>query len=855
MDALLALPTLQARLSVLAGRALTALDLRRLAALAFLHDIGKAGAGFQSRGLDDAVGDAWRRQRGASRAQTGHVLVVAPLFGRDSRFATHRDALGLDDVLAWGGEAQMQSLWLAAISHHGEPVTGNALMATEWQGGATWLCPLAGYDPVEGLGQLGRTARALFPEAFDQAPMQPVAPGLVHAFAGLVSLADWIGSNTQGGFFPFALGSQDLGRWPVARARAAEVLRRMHLDAEAARADLRRRAPGFEAVFGNLPRPAQSLAAEWNGDLDRGRVVVLEAETGSGKTEAALWRFKTLFEAGEVDALCFLLPTRVAATGIYGRLNRFVEALFPDPALRLPTVLAVPGYLRANGDEGERALAGFEVLWPDRENAKDRALYWAAENSKRYFAASAVAGTIDQFLLSALQNKHAHLRGSLTLRSLVVVDEVHASDAYMSALLQTALERHVVAGGHALLMSATLTGELRDRLLKAGAPRGVRSRPPNPALAAADAPYPAVSTRGGVRTCADNGRHKMVRIELQPAMRDAAAVAALAAAELQRGARVLVLRNTVRQAVATQQALEALLGTDHPALFTLSGVPALHHGRYAFEDRQRLDARVEALFGKGAAQTDAACVLVGTQTLEISVDCDCDLMITDLAPIDVLLQRLGRLHRHAERDSVRPPSVRATRLIVLTPVDRDLTPLLRARGQGLGIGLRSAYENLLAIEAAWRLLEGADRGPVVWRIPQDNRRLVEAGTASDAWQALADELGGPWQAHLDEVAGKRSAQAGAAQIVKLRWDEDWEQGGWSDLGDDVRTRLGLDSVDLDLPQPWTTPLGSTIGRISAPAWMLRGPVGEPVVQDEGTELRLAVANTVLRYGRLGLRDE
>jgi CRISPR-associated endonuclease Cas3-HD len=538
MDALLSLPTLCRRLAGLAGRELSARDLRRLVALTFLHDIGKAGAGFQSRGSGDAVRAAWRLRSGAPRKQMGHVEVVAPLFGVNERFDAHRGALGLAGVLAWGGAGQagqmfVADLWLAAISHHGVPVTAQTLNGGELQRGSTWLHPLPGYDPVEGLAQLGRAARELFPEAFHKEPMQAAAPGLAHAFAGLVSLADWIGSNTQDGFFPYAPWPQDLARWPAARERATEVLRRMQLDVEGARADLRRRAPAFVAVFGDPPRPAQTLAAEWSGDCDRDRVVVLEAETGSGKTEAALWRFKTLFEAGEVDALCFLLPTRVAATGIYDRLNRFIERLFPDPVLRPPTVLAVP--------------------------------------------------------------------------------------------------------------------------------------------------YPAIASRGGIRTCADTGRRKAVRIDLQPAMRDAVAVAALAAVELRHGARVLVLRNTVRQAVATQQALEALLGVDHPALFTLGRVPALHHGRYAFEDRQQLDARVEALFGKAAVASDAACVLVGTQTLEISVDCDSEVMITDIAPIDVLLQRLGRLHRHAKRDGVRPPAAREPRLVVLTPADRDLIPLQRAR--------------------------------------------------------------------------------------------------------------------------------------------------------------------------------
>lgn len=856
MQALLALPTVVARLCALAGRPLTPLDRTRLVALAFLHDIGKAGSGFQSRGMDPALADAWRRRTRASRDQTGHVLVTAPLFGTEPAFEAARTALGVDAVFAWGGDSrsgqsQIADLWLAAISHHGEPVTQTTMDRHDLQSGASWRMPVGGYSPLDGLAQLGTAARTLFAAAFDREPMARVAPALVHAYAGLVSLADWIGSNSDDDFFPYRLGElQTTGRWRVACKRAGEVLRRMHVDVEPAREDLRRRDPRFEQVFGFEAHDTQRQAAAWS-PADSGRVAVLEAETGSGKTEAALWRFKTLLEAGEVDSLCFLLPTRVAATGIYGRVQRFIDRLFPDPALRPPVVLAVPGYLRANGDEGRRALAGFEVLWPDRQGGKDRALYWAAENSKRYFAASAAAATIDQFLLSALQVRHAHLRGSLALRSLVVVDEVHASDVYMTTLLLAALERHAAAGGHALLMSATLTGELRERLLQAGAPKSPGPRRADPALASPTAPYPAFSTRAGVRRCDGAGRDKQVHIECRPAMRDADQVAAIAAADAAHGARVLVLRNTVRQAVATQQALERRLGADHPALFRLGRVAALHHGRYAFEDRQLLDASVEAMFGTAAIGSREPRVLVGTQTLEISVDCDSDVMLTDLAPIDVLLQRLGRLHRHADRDPHRPDAARRPRLVVLVPPERDLAPLIGARSRGMGIGPRSAYENLLSIEATWRLLE-ARSGE--WRIPHDNRELVEAGAGTAALQALAETLGGEWPAHAAAMAGQRSARAAAALPVRLQWDQAWSRAGWSELGEEVRTRLGLDGVDIELPQPWRTPLGGTIRRLTVPAWMLRGsgPFELTGCDDLGDRLRLSVGDVDLVYGRLGL---
>ena len=125
------------------------------------------------------------------------------------------------------------------------------------------------------------------------------------------------------------------------------------------------------------------------------------------------------------------------------------------PGQAPPVVLAVPGYLQVDSMKGHR-LSRFEVLWDDDDpqHAHERA--WTAENSKRYLAGAIVVGTVDQVLISALQVKHANLRAAGLARQLLVVDEVHASDAYMTALLRLVLDFHRQAGGHAFLMSATL---------------------------------------------------------------------------------------------------------------------------------------------------------------------------------------------------------------------------------------------------------------------------------------------------------------------------------------------------------------------------------------------------------------
>lgn len=858
--ALIELPTWRTRLQRLAGREFTATDLDRLTVLAFLHDVGKAGAGFYSKGLSDVEQSAWLRRVNHDRSQLGHTRVVAPLLRFDGICSTHREALGLAQLRSWANpdhlsQEAIMDLWLAAVSHHGEPISLDALttVGNAPIGNGTWTEPIGGYDPAFGLSQLRDAAVALWPQAYaDPAPILDISQPLIHAFAGLVSLADWIGSNTD--FFPFDLGAQDSGRWPCAWAAAQRALRDMRIDLEASRKALRSRSPSFESVFGFEPKPTQLATAE----APLAGPVVLEAETGSGKTEAALWRFKRLFEQGEVDALCFLLPTRVAATGIAQRIQQFVDVLFPDASLRPNTVLAVPGYLRANGEEGQW-LAPFTVQWPD--SGVGDPLFWAAENSKRYFAAAAAAATIDQFLLSILQAKHAHLRGSVLLRSLVVVDEVHASDPYMRTLLLKALKRHLAAGGHALLLSATLTSDLRDELMAvapARRPTGFKRALP-PADQRLPDDYPRVSAPGFNQTFGPVLQHKRIQRELQPLMRDAEQVASRAALAVQAGARVLVLRNTVRQAVATQQALETLLGLDHPALFRSSGVVALHHGRYAFVDRQALDQEVGLRFGKGAAHSRDSVVLCATQTVEISVDCDADFMITDLAPMDVLLQRLGRLHRHEMRRGHRPSKYSEAQCLILVPQEDDLSPLLsRGGARGLGLGPKSAYPDLLCLQATLRALRDETSFPVL-DIPSHNRELVERSCGRSALQALADELGGPWPEHAMELYGKSSAQRAAALFSCIDWMKPWREAVPGELSPEAKTRLGLDGIELALPSG-ISPFGHAIDKLTVPAWMLPAlPAGESSALPQVDELlpfeggfSFTVRGQHFKYDRFGL---
>ena len=537
--ALMEVPVIRSRLERLANRALSNRDVDRLSVLAFLHDIGKASRGFQGKRF---VGNEQKAWLGTIQFhECGHTHSVGALFHDDQLCQRFCATFPLEEIARWHPDLDEFSLWMAAISHHGTPINIASLhgrLTEAWK-------PNNQYDPFDTLREIGEAARRIWPDAFEQdGIVLPAPPAFTHAFAGLVSLADWIGSDTQPLAFPYDLAPAE-SRWSESQRRAGDVLRDKRIDLQELQSWLSGNRPAFGDVFVDpasrapyAPTPLQKRMS----DPSLGPLIVVEAETGSGKTEAALWRFKSLFEVGAVDSLAFVLPTRVSAVQIEQRIRGFIEALFPDQPHRPNVVLAVPGYLRVDGVDATERLPEFQVLWPDSQIEELAHLRWAAENSKRYLAASCAVGTIDQVLLSGLPSRHAHLRGFSLLRSLLVVDEVRASDRYMIRILQQVLSRHVQSGGHALLLSATLGVAARDELLALGGRASLRE-----AAARESAPYPAITDFSGSRkipaTGSDHSKH--VSVVLQPWLQDAARIAQQAAGAVNGGARVLIVRNTV----------------------------------------------------------------------------------------------------------------------------------------------------------------------------------------------------------------------------------------------------------------------------------------------------------------------
>lgn len=856
-EQLLRQPTIRRRLARAGGwEDLDGVTAARLSVFAALHDIGKVNAGFQTQ--------IWRREDwpGGLRPQSfrgmGHIRDLTPVVngGDKETFAWFFPALGFGQGIAgwdngifeWDDRNGVTAcnLFIAALSHHGEPLN---LGVNLYKNPLAWR-RYGELNPRECAERIGKLARQWFPEAFAAgAPPLPDKSDFQHHFLGLCILADWIGSNER--YFPFNdRPDEDYVR--TARQRAAKAIADIGLDISKQRETFGIRPPrlGFADLF-DFPSPNAIQQAAQDTPLDC-PLVIIESETGSGKTEAALWRFARMYQEGLVDGLYFALPTRAAASQIYERVKGFVARLFPEE-LRPAVVRAVPGYI--DRDSADGGLQDYRVWW-EKHNEE---MPWAAESAKRYLAAQIAVGTVDQAMLGALQVRHAHLRASCLARNLLVVDEVHASDTYMREILAALLHTHRAAGGYALLMSATLGSASRQRWLAVDAAGAGDDMPLTDAI---DAPYPAVSwvsgDGAGIDYAGSNDRAKAVAMAAQPAMHDFDQVAETALAAAAGGAKVLVIRNTVGYARQTQQALETRAGGNSEFLFTVEGVTTLHHSRFAAADRRWLDGEIERQLGKGKDRPGGGRVVVGTQTLEQSLDIDADLLITDLCPVDVLLQRIGRLHRHP--GNVRPVGYAKPRCVALTP-GADLSPLLNSRtGQdrnGLG-PYGGVYRSLHILEATRRLLKEYGE----WRIPEMNRKLVERATHTAALEEITEELGEQWQEHAINTAGGYIADKQQAGSVIIRRDKSFgEDNGdvvFPSRGEEnIRTRLGDDQVEVSFDQPAASLFdpGAVIERITLPMRWLGGSVPQepatPTPVEGGFEF--GIGSRKFRYDRLGLR--
>lgn len=604
--------------------------------------------------------------------------------------------------------------------------------------------------------------------------------------AGLTVLADWLGSNAA--YFPYrddASTSID-DYWHYAVKQAAIALHQTGVLPQAVlhgqvMVDL---FPHLVDESGRFkPTPLQHWAE--SVPLPAGpQLYLLEDVTGAGKTEAAITLAYRLMEAGEADGAFIGLPTMATANAMFRRLQMTARRLYqPDarPSLMLAhaqrqlsssfreSVVVLPDDV-AEGDLKQRD-----------ETASARCAAWLADHNKKALLASAGVGTIDQALMAVLHSKHQSLRLLGLVGKVLVVDEVHACDAYMQAVLEQLLRFHAAGGGSAILLSATLPAAMKQKLAEAwSAGRGM------PPAELSEGAYPLAARIGHapllekpLDTRPEVQRRVRTECESDPSRIQVRIRAALAA-----GHCVVWVRNTVFDVLAAREWF-ADLSDDQVLLF---------HARYAMGDRLRIEQQVMDSFGpRSRASQRHGRLVIGSQVIEMSLDCDFDLMVSDLAPIDRLIQRAGRLHRHARDADGNPGGSDDQRgdplLIVHTPAWTESpddgwfkAPFPKAQ-------YVYPHHGQLWLTARW-LQTGS------YTMPGDARKMIE-GVFSDAAQ---DDIPVGLRNASNRAEGQDDASRSIGRQSSLKFENGYSVGDAIDWWREASTptRLGEASIDLRL---------------------------------------------------------
>ena len=735
------------------------------------HDIGKFAAAFQRLREDLAQDQIPPRFRYTTRHDTlGYQLWKEKLL--DEFFPYLREEYDLEEALL--------RLLRTSSGHHGKPPEDVC-----WES-----CWFRDCD-VRAAHDFAAASSRLF---FGCAPPPEIRPDNVSEFqkriaaaswpvAGLSVLCDWIGSNRRS--FPFVETPMPLQCYweEYARPRAEQAVHAAGVLPVPSSARC-----GFTDLFPTIEQPTHLQNAAANVSITDGpQLFVIEGLTGSGKTEAALTLAARLLASGSAEGLYVALPTTATADAMYSRVGSVYRRMFhraPRPSL----VLAHSRRDLSREFRQSIDASGIEPEAPygdDERGAAATCAAWLADNRKKALLAQVGVGTIDQSLLAVLNVRHQSLRAFGLLGKVLIVDEVHACDAYMNRLLEHLLQLHAAQGGSAILLSATLPGRTRQRLVEAFA-EGAGFEPP-PSL---PEEYPLLL---GISGCGVDVR------PVQPApwarrtlgfklVHDPPEALDWIIQRAKDGACVAWVRNTVNDAIEAYDRLRERLGEDSVVLF---------HARFALGDRLDIEQRVLSHFGKGSADaTRRGQVVVATQVIEQSLDLDFDEMLSDLAPIDLLVQRAGRLRRH-RRDrhgNLLPegsgPDQRGD------PVLRVLSPKPVADPAAGWIrdflaGTAAVYPHHGQLWLTARYLADHPR----LRLPEAARRAMEAvfgatGTAAtpQALDRTVCQVEGQWRADASIAEGN------AIQVFSGYGDD---FSPWTDH-EDTRTRLGEPTVRLRL---------------------------------------------------------
>ncbi|WP_432157561.1 CRISPR-associated helicase Cas3' [Streptomyces sp. bgisy153] len=741
-------------------------DARALAVwLAGVHDIGKAAPAFACQ--VDQLADAMRDQ--------GLEMRSARATGPERRIAPHGLAgqvlLGewLEEVHGWASVRTGQ-FTVAVGGHHGAPPEYGQIKALYeheellrtpgasshvWRQVQTELLDACAdrFGVSERLGQW-RTVRL----------PQPVQVLLT----ALVIVSDWIASNPDlFPYFPDGASRSDQERLDAAwngldlpEPWRAEEPEHSVQELFASR---------FALPAGAVVRPVQEAAVELAREVETPGLMIIEAPMGEGKTEAALAVAEIFAARSGAGGVFFALPTMATGNAMFPRLLDWLDRLPGMAGLRhsvhlahskaalnedFAGLMARAGRVAAVDVDGSVTSSRRQPGHQRRAGAELVAHAWL-RGRKRAMLASFVVGTIDQLLFAGLKSRHLALRHLALAGKVVVIDEAHAYDTYMSGYLDRVLSWLGAYRVPVVVLSATLPASRRRDLVEAYAGRAdaVTAEP-----AAASDGYPlltAVAPGGAPLVRRPQASARSATVHMERLADDVSVLTDRLKSELAGGGCALVIRNTVKRVLETARALRETFGTENVTVA---------HSCFVDLDRADKDRTLLRLFGPPKQPDDrpaGAHIVVASQVAEQSLDVDFDLLVSDLCPVDLLLQRMGRLHRHRRgRDQAdRPERLRSARCL-LTGADWTADVPAPVRGS---VAVYGRYALLRSAAVLLPHLDAECGQPI--RLPVDISPLVQSAYGQDP--VGPDHWQGALQEALEQFERHRTGQAERAAVFRL----------------------------------------------------------------------------------------
>lgn len=590
--------------------------------------------------------------------------------------------------------------------HHGVfPRSSDLIMGADKLGNKQWN--KAQEELLQEFAQL-----AAFDLSRAQSKGDITDPAIVPIFAGFISVVDWIGSNQD--FFPCVAecGSKSsldpTKYWKQAQKQAEKALGNlgwMPAVTFANEAEFSHIFPGF------TPNGLQSAVIEMAKQQAAPYIMIVEAPMGHGKTEAALYAADMAMCRGFARGMYVAMPTQATGNAMFKRvLDDYLKSRGHQGKLNLQLVHGDALLARMTREPKEGELMEFKPNSIGDEGDVESQSWFTAR--KRPLLAPFGVGTIDQSLLSVLQTRHWFVRLFGLSGKVVIFDEVHAYDAYMSKILERLLCWLAEVDCTVILLSATLPAARRKALIKAYSGRNDIEDKPYPRITLAGPLHHPDTKTNSSPVCEHVPKDKPTSIGVRFDKTDLPSLAATLIQHLEHGGCSAVICNTVNRSIEVYKHLEDTLQDTECLLF---------HARTLQMWRREREAEVLRKFGKGAKQADGTysnrerpkrAVLVATQVIEQSLDLDFDLMVSEIAPVDLLLQRMGRLHRHPRW---RPSSLESPLFIVLCEAKTVGPP-----PESFGKSIEYVYDRYVLLRT-WLALR--QRSEIV--LPDEIEALVE----------------------------------------------------------------------------------------------------------------------------------